>query len=355
MVKVSKITTADFNLWKEISNKDNKNMQLCLNLINDLDAKDFLPKNSKFTVSFNLSDTNADIANGIRRVLMDEVPVLSFDFNEYVDFISSDPFILSDFIKKQVGLIPINQDFDYSGVNIKLEKTNNTDEIIDVRSDDFIISGKAEQKDLTKILGLNIVLCRLRPMETITINNIIISKGIAINDAGKYSLVSNVTYEILDVNPIVETRSGQTGISSMLSMPENFLIKYSTHRNTDSPLKIMVKCCETLISRLLIIKTDMKNIKNQDIYYLSDFIILETTGNLKKIQFLGEYWTVINLIARFCYVLTKGNIKFVAPSLIHPEKEIGVISITHPEFSTLIQDALSEAISELKIISGFFV
>lgn len=354
MVKVSKIKVTEFNLIDELNNKSNKKMQQCLSLISIEEAKKYLPTKSKFTVCFELTETNADIANAVRRVLMDEIKVLSFDFNEYEDFISSDPYILSDFIKKQVCLIPINQDFNYTGLNIKLEKTNNGDEIIDVFSSDLIISGKGTQKDLEKICGKNIVLCRLRPSETITINNIKICEDITLRDSGKFSLISNISYEILDVDPIILTRSGQTGVSSMLSMPEHFKISYTTHRNIDKPLKLMHKCIDTLVDRLLLINKDMKNISNKDISYYSDLLLLETAGNLKKLQIIGEYWTVINLICRYCYILTKTNIQFVAPSLIHPEKEIGVISITHPEFSSLIQDSIKKIISELHIIHDAF-
>jgi DNA-directed RNA polymerase subunit L len=354
MVKVSHIKVTEFNLINEINNKKNVDLQKCLALISKTEAQTLLTKKSKITVSFELENTNSDIANGIRRCLIDEVEVKSFDFDEYKDFVSSDPYILSDFIKKQVCLLPIDQEFNYIGVTIKLEKTNNNDEIIDVLSDDFVISGTGSQNDLEKIIGKNIVLCRLRPGETITINNIVISSGLAYKDAGKFSLISNITYEILDVDPIVETKQGQTGKSSLVSNPTHFLIKYTTHRNTEHPLKLMVKCCDTLIVRLNAIHTDMLNIKNADTSYFSNLLTLETTGNLHKIQIRDEYWTLINLICRYCYILTDSNIKFISPSLIHPEKHIGVINITHPEFSTLIQKSIKKIITELEIIKSAF-
>lgn len=353
MVKVTNISVSEFNLISEITNKKNIQLQKCLQLISQTEARDLLPKKSKITVKFELSETNSDIANGIRRCLVDEIVVKSFDFNEYIDFVCDDPYILCDFIKKQICLLPINQEFNYNDITISLKKINNTTEIIDVSSDDFILSGTA-QKNLEEIIGKNIILIRLRPGKTITINNINICSGVAYTDAGKFSLCSNVTYEILNVNPVVETRLGQTGTSSLLTNPTHFCIQYTTHRNIQNPLYLMVVCCETLITRLNAIYTDMCNIKNSDITYFSHLLTLETTGNLHKIQIRNEYWTIINLICRYCYILTETNIKFISPSLIHPEKHIGVISITHPEFSTLIQESIKKIVSELQIVKLAF-
>ena len=353
-MKVSNIKVSEFNLIAEIKNKKNIQMQKCLSLITEKEALQLLPKKSKMTVSFELEKTNSDIANGIRRCIMDEMIVKSFDFNEYKDLDSNDPYVLCDVIKKQICLLPINQEYNYNDIkSIRLEKLNNSDEIVDVSSNDFILEG-VPQKDLIKIVGENIVLCRLRPDAYIKINNIEISSGKTYTDAGKFSLVSNVFYEPLDVSPIVETREGQTGKSSMHSNPTHFLIKYTTHRNIDHPLKIMVDCCDLLISRFNAIYLDMQNIKNNDESYFSDLLTMKISGNMRKIEIRGEYWTVINLIARYCYILAN-DIKFVSPSLIHPEKHIGVISIIHPEFSTLIQNAVKKIIEEFEYIKSKFV
>ena len=355
MVLVKKINVEEFNLINEMKNKKNIDMQKCLELLSDIkDITDLLPKKSKMTVSFELLQTNADIANGIRRCLVDELEIKSFDFDEYNDIDTSDRYILCDFIKKQIDLLPINQEYDYTGVNIMLMKENNTDEIIDVTSDDFIISGEAKQKDLEKIVSGNIVICKLRPGEYIKINNIKICSGINRDNGAKFNSVSNITYKILDADPIVETRIGKTGVSSMLSNPKHFFISYSTHRNIENPLKFMVLCCVTLITRLENILKDMKNITNSDTEYFSKLLTLETTGDLKKVHIKGEYWTIINMICRYCYILTDSNIKFVSASHIHPEKEVGVVNIRHPEFSTLIQNSIKKIISELIIIKAAF-
>lgn len=357
VIKITKIKVDEFNLVKELTNKKNSKLQKCRDLLSDLSlqkVQELLPQKSKYTVSFELSQTNASLANGIRRCLRDEIETLSFDFDENKDVDSNDPFILSDFVKKQVDLLPINQDLDYSKYEITLNKENNTDEIIDVTSDDFIILDNKKKKDTRSIVGGNIVICRLRPNSHLIINNIFVSKGIAIKNAAKYNLLSNVTYKILDVDPLIETKIGHTGTSSMRSEPKTFFISYTTHRNIDKPRSVMIKCCDTLINRLKLILTEMKKISNKDVIYTSDLITLESVGDLHKIYIHGEYWTIINMITWYCYTSTKRNIKSVIPSLLHPEKEVGIVSIIHPEFSSVIQKSITNIIADLEIVKSQF-
>lgn len=359
MVKVSNLKVEQHNLVKELKNQKNKDMQECLKLIKINEAESLLPKKDKYTVSFELKDTNSDFANAIRRCLIGEVEVAALDFDEYSDFDSSDQYILSDFIKKQINLLCVQQDylldgkFDlYSKLDISLSKVNKTDGIIDVKSDDIIIT--KDGKQISDFVGKNIVLTRLRPDCYIKIKNIKVVTGISRVDAGKFNSISNITYKILDAKPIIETREGLDGISSMKSNPVHFYIGYSTHRNISEPKKLMSLCCDTLLNRLEKILDDLKNIQNKSDQYFSSLLELESNGALKTLKIKGEYYTLVNLISRFCFILTNGNIKFVTPAIIHPDKEVGLIKIIHPEFCTLIQNAVKKIISELKDVKKAF-
>jgi len=357
MTVVKNVKTEDFNLQKEINNKKNKSLQLCLDLLaeHNIDPTTILPKQSKITVSFELIDSNTDIANGLRRCLIDEIPVKSFELNEHEDLESTDPYILCDVLKKQIELLPINQEYDYSNLEISLFKKNTTDVIIDVTTDDFVFKkNDKNDKNDKNIVGSGILLTRLRPGETIKINRITITTGVGKKNYGKFSSVSNVTYKILDANPMVDTRIGSDGVSSMNFTPKHFYIEYSTHRNIEHPLNLMTTCCDILINRFEVILNDVKNIANSDKSYLSDLLTLETVDNKKILKIKGEYWTIVNLIARYCFMITNGDIAFVSPALIHPEKEIGVINIVHAEFSTLIQHSIKKIIAEYTSIKKNF-
>ena len=361
MTTIKNVKVTEFNLIKEISNKKNKQMQLCVDLLtkHNIDPSTILPKRSKLTVSFELVNTNTDIANGLRRCLIDEVPVKSLELDEHEDLESTDPYILCDVIKKQIELLPIDQEYDYTNLQISLYKKNSSDEIIDVTTDDFVFEQSKSDKNTTILNALNIVgsgilLTRLRPGETIKIKKLSIYTGTGKMNYGKFSSVSNITYKILDVEPMVDTRIGIDGISSMNSNPKHFYIEYSTHRNIEHPLKLMADCCDILIARFENILADVKNISNSDKSYVSDLITLETVDTKKILKIKGEYWTVVNIIARYCFILTNGDIQFVSPALIHPEKEVGVLNIVYGDFSTLIQNSIKKIIDEYKSIKKNF-
>jgi len=350
---VKNIKVTEFNLIKELNNKNNKEVQNLLKFISKEDALNIMPKKSKMTVSFTLENTHVSLANGIRRCLVDEIETLSFDFDETKSLDTDDKYLLCDIVKKQIELIPINQEYDYSDVSISLSKKNDKETIIDVTTNDIIIKKNNDIIDTATIIN-NIVLFNLRPGKYINIKNIFISKGTALQNAGKYSLLSNVTYKILDVQPLKEDVVNISGKSSMVSNPRKFYISYTTHRNIDHPLNVMVKCCNTLILKLEAILNDMKNISNSDKVYQSSLITLTTESNVRKISFLNEYWTIINLISQYVY-LEANNIKFISASLIHPEKEIGVINIVHNEFCSVIKNSIKNIITDLNKIKKEFV
>lgn len=345
MVKVTNIKVSTFDLSKDTASQA---LKKCLDLAPA--AREFLPTKPKYTVSFELKETNTDMANAIRRCLINEIPVKSFSYDEYKDADVSDVYILSDVLRKQVELTPINQDFDYSDCNISLIAENKEDHIISVVSGDFIITKKDKPIDVTDVVNSNIVLCRLRPQEHVYIKNIKIDIGTGREDAGKYSSFSNITYKIMDV----QHATAPNGKSSMLCNPAHFYISYSTHRNIDIPFKYMCLCCDTLIERLEVIVNDLKNIRDSDEFYYSNKLELTTKGSMKMLHIKGEYWTLTNVICRYAYIATKSNIKFIAPALLHPEIEVGVINIIHPEFSKLLQNSIKNIIADLQAIRSEF-
>ena len=357
MVVVKNIKVREVDLIRNTTDENNKAMKKCLKYITLAEAKKLLPTKSKMIVSFELTNSCTSIANGIRRCLIDEMEVISLDFNEYEDLKTDDKYILCDIIKKQICLLPIDQDIqitDYNKMEISLEKENSTDKIIEVTSDDITFKVNGKVIDKSNIIATNITLVHLRPSKYIKINKIRVISGIARKDAGKFSNISRMEYKILNVQPMLKTDFESTGVSSMKTNPEHFYISYTTHRNVKKPLSLMSKCCDTLIGRLSNILTEMKNISNNDISYFSELLTLKSEADLKILEITDEYWTIINLITQYCFMLTKGNIKFVAPAVIHPEKEIGVVKIIHKDFSTLIQSAIKQIISDLGDIKKAF-
>ncbi|MGL5935424.1 MAG: hypothetical protein ACRCZI_07350 [Cetobacterium sp.] len=353
MVIVKNIQESELDLRKELKNLNNASMQKILKYASKDKLETFLPIKSKKTVSFELHESNTDLANSIRVCLEDEIETFSFDFDEYHDLDTDDLYILCDFIKKQIDLLPINQQLDYNS-KFELYKKNDSDEIIDVLTDDIYISGNSNKYKISDVVNNDIPICKLRPNKYIKISNIVISKGNAITDAGKYKLLSNVSYKIIDADLLNATPLKTTGTSSLMTNPKKFVISYSTHRNIDKPKEVMEMCCDTLINRLKRISDEMKNIKNSDDIYSSDVITLKTTKNTKEILISNEYLSIVSLITRYAFILTNNEIEFITPAILHPEKEIGVIKLVHPEFSSLIQNSCKKIISDLEVVKKAF-
>lgn len=346
MVKVENIKVDAFE-FKKVKSEE---MTRCLKL--NPSWLDLLPKNTMYEVSFELKETNSDIANGIRRCLTNEIVTKSLDYDEYSDADITDPNIPSDDIKLRIMLIPIAQEVDYADYEIALHCENKTDESVIVTSRDFIIKKSGKQVPVDVIMCPLIPIYELKPNEYLDIKNIRIIEGIGRTNAGVFSYVHSIKYDILDVEPL-DVEKG-TGKSSMCSNPTHFMIGYSTHWNIDKPLHVMTYACDTLIERFNKILTEFEPISNKTESYYSDMIDLETFGSNKEIRIKNENWTTINLIVRYCFVLTKGNIKFISASNIHPEKEVGVVRITHPEFAKLVKDAIKKITDDLAVIRKAF-
>jgi DNA-directed RNA polymerase subunit L len=354
-IKVLNIKVAALDLQKEVSNKLNKPMQECVNILkkaNITNPSKLLPLRPKHTVTFELKNTVADFANAIRRCITDELRVLSLHV-ALSDVDTSDPFILSDVIKDQIELLPVNQLLRHEkNTKISLYKENATDHDVEVCSHD--ITMRDGPKDAF-LVNPNIVLCILRAGEYIKINNIKLVEGRTKDQAGKFSAIGGILYDILDADPLRETADGLEGVSSMVSNHGHFMIGYSTHRNHDKPTQFVVSACDALIERIAIIMDNAKKIpKNAESHY-SDKLTLESDGCMQVLHINGEYFTLANLLARYIYIITEENINFITPSVYDLSDEVGSIRCSHPEFVDLLIEACARSIADLQSVKKHFV
>lgn len=319
------------------------------------DYKKYLPNKPQHKVEFELVDTNADFANCIRRFLLDEINVYSMDVNED-NITTDDRFILSDLLKKNIELIPFTQKINESeckDLTMSMEIVNTTDEIITVYSGDILVSDKKNKTlDNEKYFSSNIPIINLRSGKTLKIKDINIVNGCAKMDAGKFCLLSNLSYEILDIKPLNENKYSKTGQSSLVSNPAHFKFSYKTHRNIE-PQKVMIMCCNHITNRLENLLKEMGNIKNDTNIYFSDLINVETTGEFKLFHLKGEYWTIANVISRYCYIIFK-EIKFVCSSIIHPSTEESIVKIDHTEPAKIITSAIKAILSDIATVKKSF-
>jgi len=362
MVKVANIKIDILNIKKEFDNDKNKDMKLCKKYLkyleddvdNKADIKELLPSSIKHKVSFELLETHPEVSNGIRRCLTSELSIISMTINKFSDIECTDKYILADFIKKQLESIPIIQEYykEYSKVKLSLFVQNKTDKNINITSGDLNCSSG---HDIKKIISSNnIVLSKLRPDCFIKINNINLVMGKGLIESNKFTVVSNINYKILDVKPLLETKDTTEGKTSLIVNPTKFRLSYTTYGNFKEPKHIMKLCCDNFINRFKIILDELMNVDYSEDQYFSDLIEIETKKNIKIIYIKNEYWTMSNLLSKYCFLETKGNIKFICPGIVHPEINTGFIKISHPQYLKVVQNSLKKLIDDFKKIKSSF-
>ena len=332
--------------------RDDKNFQKCLEYIKLMgaDYKKYLPKGNKQKLTFELHETNVDLANTLRRFMIDEMPIQSMDVDS--DCIKTDDrFILPDHFKKNIELIPINQEIDYTKIKISLNVTNQSDGIISIHASDIDITDlKGKKLKNSDYFRDTIIIYNLRPMCSISIKQINIVTGVGKHDSGKFIPVSNVSYEILDVKPAFRSKYTTKGKSSLNSTPTQFRISATTHGNMDIK-KFIVSCCNCIIDKFSKINKELSEIKDNSDVYFSPFINVETKEDIKIFHFIGEYWTIANIMSRYCY-LSDNDIPFVCASIVHPSIEESMVKIKHPQPKKLLMSAIKKIIEDFTIIKS---
>lgn len=107
------------------------------------DLFEMLPKQPWHDADFELKGTYAGFANAIRRVMIEEVPVLCANVKETA-VTTDDEFVkgLMDVLVKNINLLPVRQSLDKETADkltIRLDVFNDTNEVIDVTAADFKI------------------------------------------------------------------------------------------------------------------------------------------------------------------------------------------------------------------------
>jgi len=350
MVKVTDITYETIPI--EPTNESFKKCVEYIKLIGK-DYKKMLPKKPKKTVSFEIHNSNSDFANLIRRNLLDEFTVYSMYMSETVQY--DDSFHLNEVIEKQIEYIPILQDlekYDIDKFSINLFAENKTYSIITIYSRDLEILYDNKKYAGESLFSDNIPILDLRASKKINITGIKICKGKAKDDSGKYLLLSNLKYKILDVIPLNKTKYETTGESSLNSNPSKFLFKLTNHRNIE-PKKIMKICLGSIQKKLETILSEITKIKDSDTEYISDIIKFEILDNFKLIHFFGEYWTISNVISRYCYI-EDNDIEFVCSSITHPTTEISIVKIKSNNYLKILINAVRNIINDVNIMEKSF-
>jgi DNA-directed RNA polymerase subunit L len=110
------------------------------------------------TLSFTLSNINVSYANGLRRVILSDIPVIAIESYPYeknnVTIFTNKSRLNNELIKQRLSCIPIHidalQDFPYEEYVLEVNKSNDSNVIIYITSEDFQIKNIKTGKYLTR-------------------------------------------------------------------------------------------------------------------------------------------------------------------------------------------------------------
>ena len=133
-------------------------------------------------LTFTLSNVNVSYANGLRRIILSEIPIIAIESYPYeknnVTIHTNKSRLNNELIKQRLSSIPIHinalEDFPYDEYILEVKKENDTNTVIYVTSEDFKIKNIKTNKYLTNgevqkifppdpISGDYVDLLRLRP------------------------------------------------------------------------------------------------------------------------------------------------------------------------------------------------
>ena len=154
--------------------------------------KKLLPERNSQVTTFDFVGINSPIANALRRVLIDEVPIRALQV-DYENIKTDDSFIFPDQIKLGIEQIPVDQDTPV-GTEFTLRMTNRTTTSAIIYSRTIHARGDKKSKlpfDSCHRLG------RLNPGKRLTVTGIKVVEGKAMHDA-KFTATALVSMNELD-------------------------------------------------------------------------------------------------------------------------------------------------------------
>lgn len=358
MLTISNIDVTDFKITKS-SELDKFVKIMAKHGITD--GYKLLPTSTKHIVKFQMNNTYSAFANAIRRVLTEEIETKSLNVLES-NIQCDDEFILgmNDLLMKNLSLVPVYQtgDFIDSFDNYKtfLNVYNNTNDVIDVKVSDiecYSKKNKSTDSLLSKLVpDSNITLIRLRPGKFLKLTSIVLQSGKACDNYAKFSLLNNVKYAPLDIDPYDQfTKKGTKSIEVDC---KQFALEFTTCGNI-SPHDTISKVVDVLSADLLDIKkkiTIYSGVK-LDTYYRGEACEVEISDDVYNYKFPGHYITVVCAIAMRCFKLDE-NILFCSATVERFDSVIGIIRIKHANPNKIVIAAIDACLEDLQILLKSF-
>lgn len=348
-LKVEKITI------ESLSIKKTKELDEIIKLIEKhgtKNAQNLLPKSDKKKLYFELHNSNSAFANAIRRTLIDELPTKCMAVDSK-NIYSDDKFISrsDDVLINNISLIPIKQNIEskyFETHDIGLDIFNDTDDIIEIKVSDIIVRKKDKKESASTLFpDTNIILTYLRPGKQLRINNIRLEEGYAYKNACKFTLLNNVMYRPLDIEPY-DQFTGK-GTKSIEKDCKSFAISFTTTGSIE-PMEVIKLACEQINFNItdILQKIQLYINASKPKFYSGDNCEVDFTNDIYTFKLTGHYLTELNLISAYTYLIDN-NVPFVTSTVERYDTMIGLLKIKHTDIGVLIS-AIEECKKDLKIL-----
>ena len=298
--------------------------------------------------SFDIENLDLSVINGIRRIILTEIPVVGFYGEEEtsIEMITNTGPLHNEFMKHRIGLIPINVDEDitdnYEDDDYKFELNVNNTGSTTINITTANINGSYKNKDLSitelkelfptnPITKENILITRLRPNEELHFNATAIKRTAKLN--ASFSSVSLANFYFIEND--IESSKKYNILDKHRSFHKNeygdpTLIKFEIESvNKLSYKYLFSKSIEILINKLEKLIDDINN---------NEIMIEPVPNNPFSVNFhinneddtLGN---VIQSILHNKYIRSTNKFKDIECTYIgyicpHPLKQLMIIRIT---------------------------
>ncbi len=282
--------------------------------------KHLIPDIPNQRLSFELTDSNLAIANGLKRSIKSEILVRYLTVS-LTDIFSTDPNVAGEVIRKRIEMIPIPQDTPI-GSTYSIRFENKSDIYVDVPSSEIKHRGSTPAKFIQSIPIVNIDSYHSFVVDNITVAE---TKGYLNSRVS----VGRCGYDILDH----DMKNNSTNNSN----PTHFYLQIETPGNID-PKYIVRTAIDSIIARLGAI----------------DYSLAKIEYNVYKLFIPNETHTIGNLLARYIYFHVDPTIEYVGARIGHPSKRELTMDIRHPQGEQLCKKAVELITQELNILKKAF-
>lgn len=297
-----------------------------------LEIKDFLPTKSRQRVQFDIQHAYTEIANGLRRALIEEIPVSHLHVEE-ADIETNDEFIMLHMLQRSVSMLVIEQGITINTGGLKLAVKNDTAEIITILASSITGAANCVTHPQAPIINL-------RPGKFLRIGKFQVRQAHGYESMMTASFLTNVSYQIRGVD--VYDAYEKKGKRSVSYDPDTFAISYETCGNCE-PLYPLRLAIETLIAKFEKIAAILEgkdpemqlSITHQDTYL--------------TYAFTGFYLTESTWIAKAIYRLDPA-ITYVSGSVARFDSQVAIVKIASTQHATLMKQAVAQIIADLGVV-----